>query len=1164
MAHGQSKPPVKLTEVKSEPQKPAERTQREQDNEPSPVSATRPKNRTGLWISAIAGVLALYWVAAVAAYLWGFYGPNLVEQSATFWGLAILSLVLPVLFIWLVSLIVKRSYDLKREALHLSKIALRLTHPSEQATREVTRLGHAVRRQVEAMETELDAALAKVADLESTVRSQTNVLNKTTEATRTRIADMRATLESERQNLEQLSQDIATQGQTLEKAMGDKARALTASSAEAAAKLDRADVKLQARLEALEEVASKAVERAEKVSTDLEEKTQKLSSVSDAALTHAESAGDHYAKHYETLSKTAHLMAEESRTLETKTQDHQDTLSSLAAKVAEKTQAIEALISKSSSSIDGALDSATHRIDEVTEKFGTHAKTIVSSGKEAADALLDASETALTISEGARTALQENANQIKEEITSTTEALNKDAQELISTTSNAARDAAYSARSILSESAEQIKKDISDTAAALGEQASQALSTASSKAKEATETACAVLQTNANYIKDEIAATSAAVGEEAEKALSAASDTAHEATEKARTALKTSADEIKQDVAASTKALREEAESALTHASQTAKQATEATRSALKASAEDTKTQVDSAVTALSVAMSKLSEENGRMKTAFEAQESFLNQVPDLVSEQSKKVEDLVALSASTLKNMVDNVASHAAIIEDGLDQRTKDLHETGTDVLDELTENLNAIQKKAEETKGALSSRAQSIISDINRASMSADKAIEQAQKALDERAQALRTFVTQSEDATEAASKEIQEKLQGHLGDIGEQIGQSSEIIEGAVGKLVDSSLRIQDATKNANQTLEQSVKHMEAQLAQFPDQAKESAERIRNIVLTQISSLTDISEQAAGRVLNLDAAFQARIKDIYDTLERLLPRQSLDPALSQGTTPLPAPDANPLKELAEQSQSQKPALPPKHAEESIASPEPTPVPGDQELTTETGLAKRLARRLGRTGGNKSASTDSPSPADQTLPSDDQADGSSDKTPMPQTTDTQKSGPQIQIKPTKIKSGTPGAAQKMTWRDILSAADAEDEDAILSLGAPSPDASTEVSRTSVHMIETLQAITLDLNRSLESDPQVDLVRRYIDGDRDLFAKRLADLRTDDFIKTIQDKHKKNAEFRGYVDRFVTQFDELISTLDAEDPSKKTATAQRQTDIGKVYAMLKAAIGSR
>lgn len=115
---------------------------------------------------------------------------------------------------------------------------------------------------------------------------------------------------------------------------------------------------------------------------------------------------------------------------------------------------------------------------------------------------------------------------------------------------------------------------------------------------------------------------------------------------------------------------------------------------------------------------------------------------------------------------------------------------------------------------------------------------------------------------------------------------------------------------------------------------------------------------------------------------------------------------------------------------------------------------------------------------------------------------------------------------------------------------------------RASLHVIETLQALAIDLDRALEQSPPPELWQRYQAGERNVFTRRLYNLAGRDLYDRIGAKYRKESEFRSHVDRFVTSFEELLGAASARDRDNILVDTYLTSDTGKVYLMLGQAIG--
>lgn len=115
---------------------------------------------------------------------------------------------------------------------------------------------------------------------------------------------------------------------------------------------------------------------------------------------------------------------------------------------------------------------------------------------------------------------------------------------------------------------------------------------------------------------------------------------------------------------------------------------------------------------------------------------------------------------------------------------------------------------------------------------------------------------------------------------------------------------------------------------------------------------------------------------------------------------------------------------------------------------------------------------------------------------------------------------------------------------------------------RASLHVIETLQSLAIDLDRALEQSPPADLWRRYKAGERNVFARRLYNLAGRELYDQVAVKYRNDSEFRAHVDRFIGLFEDLLDTAAERDRDNILVETYLSSDIGKVYLMLAQATG--
>lgn len=114
----------------------------------------------------------------------------------------------------------------------------------------------------------------------------------------------------------------------------------------------------------------------------------------------------------------------------------------------------------------------------------------------------------------------------------------------------------------------------------------------------------------------------------------------------------------------------------------------------------------------------------------------------------------------------------------------------------------------------------------------------------------------------------------------------------------------------------------------------------------------------------------------------------------------------------------------------------------------------------------------------------------------------------------------------------------------------------------SSRHMIETLQAMAIDLDRFLEDDPPLDLLRRYRNGERNIFARRLVSVLGREQADRIGRKYREDSEFKDTVDRYIEQFETLMEETAGRDRENVLAETYLTSQTGKVYVMIASSIG--
>jgi hypothetical protein len=115
---------------------------------------------------------------------------------------------------------------------------------------------------------------------------------------------------------------------------------------------------------------------------------------------------------------------------------------------------------------------------------------------------------------------------------------------------------------------------------------------------------------------------------------------------------------------------------------------------------------------------------------------------------------------------------------------------------------------------------------------------------------------------------------------------------------------------------------------------------------------------------------------------------------------------------------------------------------------------------------------------------------------------------------------------------------------------------------KTARFIIEDLNSTSIDLTRILRNDVPESNWKRYMKGDRGIFARSLLKGRQAALAAKVMEKLKTDEDMRYYVMRYVDQFDKLLNDARESDPEKLLHTTFMTADVGKLYILLTRALG--
>ena len=129
----------------------------------------------------------------------------------------------------------------------------------------------------------------------------------------------------------------------------------------------------------------------------------------------------------------------------------------------------------------------------------------------------------------------------------------------------------------------------------------------------------------------------------------------------------------------------------------------------------------------------------------------------------------------------------------------------------------------------------------------------------------------------------------------------------------------------------------------------------------------------------------------------------------------------------------------------------------------------------------------------------------------------------------------------------------------------APTPSygrvSATDFLKQAERAFENMHDLSLDLTRATGADIPDVVWKKYHDGDKAIFSKWLAKMMGAADKKQVREMLKNDTVFRRQATQFIRAFDKILSgTKNADNPDNVAATLVK-TDLGQIYAVLKANI---
>jgi hypothetical protein len=380
---------------------------------PAPIPKLRP-SRFGLVALVSGAMLSLFWIGVGAAFLWGFLGPQglnnltLAAKAAFTAGL----LLPPFLFLSIAAALA-RSAAMSDATKVLLAASDRLFAADETAANNAARLARVVRRELDGLNTGLDVAFQRMRTLEAVLEKQISTLDDAGARAQVRGDTIAARLNQENTRIENL-------GDSLTEAAGRAGESVAGRTAQLKAMMESAEGTLKMATQSLDVQAAgfraaitAAAESPLHAAQSLDAHAARIEEVSDTAVSRAEFVLARQEKHRAQMGELVQKLREESEIFETALSGQRTGMENAIEALTGESRKFEMVTGDAERHLELIMANAASRAAQLTGAFAREAERLKDTSEAASAVLATLSAAIKDAGAGAQTLIGESAAQAK-------------------------------------------------------------------------------------------------------------------------------------------------------------------------------------------------------------------------------------------------------------------------------------------------------------------------------------------------------------------------------------------------------------------------------------------------------------------------------------------------------------------------------------------------------------------------------------------------------------------------------------------------------------------------------------------------------------------------------------------------------------------------------
>jgi len=382
---------------------------------PSSNPVPRPKpNRFGriaLWCGVL---ISLFWIGMACAFIWGLLGPQGLNHLTLAAKAAFLAAILFPPFLFLaVAVALARSVAMTDAANSMLAASEQLFIADEVAASNSARLARAVRRELDGLNTGLDAAFQRMRTLEAVLEKQISTLDDAGARAQVRSESIAARLNQESTRIESLGDQLTEAAGRAGEVVAGRAAQLRATMESAEGTLKMATQSLDVQAAGFRAAITQAAESPLEAAKVLEVQASRIQDVADTAMARAEFVLARHEKHRAQMTELVEKLKGESETFESVLSQQRSGLEHAIDALGGEARKFESVTGDTERHLEMIMSNAATRASQLTDAFVREAERLKESSDAASQMLASLSAAIRDAGDGAKTLIGESSAQAK-------------------------------------------------------------------------------------------------------------------------------------------------------------------------------------------------------------------------------------------------------------------------------------------------------------------------------------------------------------------------------------------------------------------------------------------------------------------------------------------------------------------------------------------------------------------------------------------------------------------------------------------------------------------------------------------------------------------------------------------------------------------------------